>query len=242
MAKIIRFDESRKARQAEQSEGSTRNSNNGKRRRDIEAEGKYQQVTASERYAASAFRQELAKLRRPYKMQLPAEFERKVFEGDDRLVEKAALHVESLPKEKKGELLFQMIRAAHDGWVRDNPRYFFDASYAEQRYLFLPIELCGLDAYLSFQDLIMRPMHLLGLDYSWMSGDSSATYLAKRRRYIRDRGLCDDSLADYIRNLGSDYPALPAEISNALRTDAVMVGDMAKQASAHGPGGDIELW
>ena len=218
MAKIIRFDDFRRARQSETSGGDKRNGDNESGRRGIATEVNYRRITAAERYATSAFRQELAKLRRPYKVQLPADFDKRVLEGDGRFVEKAARHVESLPKEKRGEILFQMVRAAHDGWVRDNPQHFLDVRYGEQRYLFLPIELCGLDAYLSFQDLIMEPIHRLGLDYSWMSGDSSAAYLARRRQYIRDRGLCNDGLAHYVQNLGSDYQALPAEISSLTDT------------------------
>ena len=88
----------------------------------------------------------------------------------------------------------------------------------------------------------MEPIHRLGFDYSWMSGDSSAAYLARRRQYIRDRGLCNDGLAHYVQNLGSDYQALPAEISDALRKDAVLASDLAEQVLARGPRGDIELW
>lgn len=200
----------------------------------------YQAVDALQVYAVKAFRQTLAGFRRIYRVRLPEDFEKTMRDPHGQLPEETLQKLRALPVKRKQELVYAMVVAVHDGWARDNPDYFFDACYAEERFLYLPIELCGVDIYQKFLEMVKTTVERLSLETSHMEWDTESMYRHKRHKYVCEHGLTSQSLAEHITHCGEEYVALSPKISAALKRDPMLASELASQVSLRAPLGGIE--
>ena len=204
------------------------------------SENYYRAVDALQGYALKAFRQALAELRRHERVQLPDDFDEIMRDPQGELPEKVQRKLAALSVKRKQLLVFAMVSAVHDGWVRDNPQYFFDNQYADEKFLFLRIELCGIYVYQEFLDMIMQTVRRLGLETSSMAWDAESMYMHKRHKFICEHDLTNSNLVEYIANCGEEYVALSSEISTALKRDPMLAKEIAGQVIMRTPVGGID--
>lgn len=201
----------------------------------------YQAVDHLQKYAIKAFVKTLAGFRRGDRVRLPDDFEQIMRQPRGRLPEATRRKLAALPPERKQELRLAMVTAVHDGWVRDNSQFFFDSQYANQRFLFLPIELCGMHAYREFLGMITPLLERLELDL-WLNRDTATEeeYSKQRHKFVRMHGLTNGNLPEYIANCGDEYVAMNPEISATLKYDPVLATELTSQVALRAPLGGIE--
>ena len=236
MGKIIKFDEI-----VRQGNGTAREKMSyHPRDRDEGVSTEYDlAIRALQAYAVDAVRQAMAELPYSERVRLPANFEEIMRDPHGELPRKIRRKLMALPMKSKQKLIFAMVSAAHDGWVKENPYYFFDQRYTGERFLFLRIELCGIYVYKEFLGMIIEIVRRLELETPNLDWDAEGMYMHKRGEFVRERGLTNSNLAAYIARCNEEYAAMSPEIATALKQDPELAKELAKQVILRTPMGGI---
>ena len=198
--------------------------------------GYYHAIDAFQDYALKAFCQSLKDFRRCKRIRLPENFDQIMRDPKDGLPDTVLFKLESLLVKQKQSLVYAMVSAVHEGWVKDNPEFFFDEKYAGERFMYLDLELCGVYVYKDFLDMIMETVRRLGLEYPYFDWDAESMYACKRHKFLCEHNLTSvDNLAEYIANCGDENSVLSPEISTTLKRDSTLVNELVAQVILRTP-------
>lgn len=183
-------------------------------------------------HAVKAFRGELEKLEKEgVPFQLDKEDWIWIRNADYELSPENYDEIKKLPEHTKAEIILRLCQSTHDGWVYDYYQNFFHY-FLDWEYVFLPIELIGVEQFYGIYDPIKNMLPRIGLDnVDW---EIIIDVYDKWRREFLDRYEIKKpaDLILKIEKIANDYPPLRPEIREVL-ANRRLAYDIAGQISRY---------